>query len=95
MGLKGVGVLFPGRGPRGGGTRGPGPAKIPPCIGGLIGNGLRAGPDTGRGKAGFIGFKPDGLLPSTVPLAPMGVHLPFAASSLLFAMISAIASLTL
>ena len=103
MGLKGVGVLFPGRGPRGGGTRGPGPAKIPPCIGGLIGNGLRAGPDTGRGKDGFIGFKPDGLMgptgflksPSTVPLAPMGVHLPFAASSLLFAMISAIASLTL
>ena len=44
-----VGVMCLGRGPRGGGTRGPGPAMIPPCIGGLIGNGLRAGPDMGLG----------------------------------------------
>ena len=44
-----VGVMCLGRGPSGGGTRGPGPALIPPCIGGLIGNGLRAGPDVGLG----------------------------------------------
>ena len=38
--LMGAGVMHLGLGPRGGGTRGPGPAKIPPCIGGLIGIGF-------------------------------------------------------
>lgn len=47
--LMGAGVMRLGLGPRGGGTRGPDPAKIPPCIGGLIENGHLAGLDVGLG----------------------------------------------